>query len=100
RWIWIGGVGLAGSTGYLRVAADRHFLTDVLVGAAVGTAVGTLMPRLFDEDDSSRVPVPAVSSQLVGMGPVTHLAGRSAAPVNLQFGAGVRSLGVVGTLFP
>ena len=99
KWIWIGGVGLAGSTGYLRVAADRHFLTDALVGAAVGTAVGTLMPRLFDEDHSSGAPVPAASSQIVGMGPVTHLAGRSAAPVNLQFGAGVRSIGVVGTLF-
>ena len=97
-WIWIGGVGLAGSTGYLRVAADRHFLTDVLVGAAVGTAVGTLMPRLFDEDRSSGAPVSAVSAQIVGIGPVTHLAGRSAAPVSLQFGAGVRSIGVMGTL--
>ena len=57
------------------------------------------MPRLFDEDDSRGGPVPAVSSQIVGMGPVTHLGGRSAAPVNLQFGAGVRSIGVVGTLF-
>lgn len=35
----------AGLTGYLRIAADRHYLTDVLTGAAVGATVGTLVPR-------------------------------------------------------
>ena len=74
KWIWIAGVGLAGSTGYLRVAADLHFFTDALVAAAVGTAIGTLMPRLFDEEPSSGAPDPAASSQIVGMGPVTRLA--------------------------
>jgi PAP2 superfamily len=98
KWIWIGGVCLAGSTGYLRVAADRHFFTDALVGAAVGSAIGTLMPRLFDEDYSSGTAVPVTSSRIVGIGPVTQLARRSAAPVNLQFGAGERSIGVVGTV--
>jgi hypothetical protein len=98
KWIWIGGIGLAGSTGYLRVAADRHFLTDVLVAAGVGVAIGALMPRLFDEDYSSGAPVTAVSLQIVGVGPVTHLVSRSATPVNLQFGAGMRSIGVVGTV--
>jgi len=97
KWIWIAGVGLAGSTGYLRMAADVHFLTDALVAAAAGTAIGTLMPRLFDAGASSGAPDPAVSSQIVGMGPVTRLGSRSAAPVSLQFGAGVRSIGVVGT---
>lgn len=38
-WMWTG-VALAGATGYLRVAADKHYLTDVLVGSVVGTAVG------------------------------------------------------------
>jgi membrane-associated phospholipid phosphatase len=97
KWIWSAGVGLAGGTGYLRVAADLHFLTDALVGAAVGAAIGSLMPRLFDDESSSGAPVPAASSQIVGVGPVTRLASRSAAPVSLQFGAGVRSIGVVGT---
>jgi membrane-associated phospholipid phosphatase len=97
KWIWSAGIGLAGSTGYLRVAADLHFFTDALVAAAVGTAVGMLMPRLFDEEPSSVGSAPTESPQIVGMGPVTHLASRSAAPVSLQFGAGVRSIGVVGT---
>ena len=37
---------LAGLTAYLRIAADYHYATDVLVGAAVGTATGLLIPWL------------------------------------------------------
>lgn len=40
------GVGalLTGATGYLRIAATKHYVTDVLTGAAVGAAVGFLVP--------------------------------------------------------
>lgn len=46
------GVALAGAligvaTGALRVAADMHWATDVLAGAAVGTLVGVALPRLL-----------------------------------------------------
>jgi len=37
----------AGLTGYLRIASDRHYLTDVLMGYLVGATVGTLTPRLL-----------------------------------------------------
>jgi hypothetical protein len=40
KWIWLTGVPLAAATGYLRVAADEHYITDVLSGAAVGASVG------------------------------------------------------------
>jgi membrane-associated phospholipid phosphatase len=46
-WIWGSGLALAGTVGYLRVAADRHWLTDVAAGAAVGSAIGVAVPRLF-----------------------------------------------------
>ena len=41
-WPWVYGAGLAGAaaTGYFRIAADKHWLTDVLAGAAAGTGVG------------------------------------------------------------
>lgn len=41
-------VGLVGATAvcYLRVAADKHWLTDVLAGAAVGSTVGVGVPLL------------------------------------------------------
>lgn len=46
-WVWGVGLGLAATTGYLRIAADRHYLTDVLVGAATGLAIGIAVPRVF-----------------------------------------------------
>lgn len=39
-------VGLAAAVGMFRVMADVHHITDVLMGAAVGTAVGIALPAL------------------------------------------------------
>ncbi len=43
------GIGLAAAAGvgYLRMAADMHYLTDVLAGAAVGGLVGFAVPWFF-----------------------------------------------------
>ena len=38
--IWTGCMGLATATAYFRVAADKHYMTDVLTGALVGITVG------------------------------------------------------------
>lgn len=46
-WIWGAGLSVAAVTGYLRIAADRHYFTDVLTGAAVGVAVGVAVPYLL-----------------------------------------------------
>jgi len=45
----VAGVGftLGVGIGYLRIAADQHYLTDVLVGAAIGGLVGWAVPRIF-----------------------------------------------------
>jgi membrane-associated phospholipid phosphatase len=45
--IWVVGLPLAAATGYLRIAADKHYLSDVLVGAAVGAAFGAGIPLLL-----------------------------------------------------
>lgn len=37
---------VAGMTGYLRVAAKKHYLTDVLVGAGVGLYAGKIIPTI------------------------------------------------------
>ncbi|HKO47257.1 MAG TPA: phosphatase PAP2 family protein [Polyangiaceae bacterium] len=42
-----GTVTLAATTGALRVVGDRHYATDVLVGAMIGFAVGYGMPTLL-----------------------------------------------------
>jgi membrane-associated phospholipid phosphatase len=61
-WVWGVGMTLAASVGYLRMAGDKHYLTDVLTGAAVGTAAGIALPRLLHgrEDASGRTTSSAV----------------------------------------
>ena len=50
RWaplIWSEGFVVATAVSYLRVAADKHWLTDVLAGAVIGSAIGFAVPYLF-----------------------------------------------------
>jgi membrane-associated phospholipid phosphatase len=49
------GLPLAAATGYLRVAADRHYFTDVVGGMLVGAIVGVGIPLLFHRPMSERV---------------------------------------------
>jgi len=48
--IWGAGMALAVTTAYLRIAADRHYASDVTVGALLGAATGIAVPRLFHGD--------------------------------------------------
>jgi membrane-associated phospholipid phosphatase len=50
--IWIGTHALAAVTGFLRVQAGKHFWSDVLVGAAVGSAIGLVVPVLHKTSES------------------------------------------------
>jgi len=45
-WIWSSSLVLASGVGYLRFAAGKHFPTDIIVGAIVGSAVGYAIPKL------------------------------------------------------
>ena len=46
-WIWGLGVPLASATGYLRLAGDKHYHSDGVVGGLVGVATGLLVPRWY-----------------------------------------------------
>jgi membrane-associated phospholipid phosphatase len=48
-WPWMSAAGFtsAAAISYLRMAADRHWLTDVLTGAALGTGIGIAVPLLL-----------------------------------------------------
>jgi membrane-associated phospholipid phosphatase len=45
-WVAVVAFTAAAATGWLRVAADQHWATDVLAGAAAGAAVGWAVPTL------------------------------------------------------
>lgn len=49
-YVWASGIALSLSTEYLRMAADRHWLSDVVVGGGIGLASGLLIPRLMRRD--------------------------------------------------
>jgi membrane-associated phospholipid phosphatase len=65
-WVWLVGVPLAASTAYLRVAADKHYATDVLTGAAVGAATGWWLPGVWGPSGGARPSI--VPSALPGGG--------------------------------
>jgi len=45
-FVWGGSLVMASVVGYARIAAGKHYRTDVLVGAAVGSAIGYFIPKL------------------------------------------------------
>jgi membrane-associated phospholipid phosphatase len=55
--VWVISCSMAAVTGYLRIQAGQHFITDVLAGAVAGTAIGLLVPYLHMRP---AIPVPGV----------------------------------------
>jgi membrane-associated phospholipid phosphatase len=48
---------MAAATGIFRIMADRHWVTDVLTGAVVGSAIGILVPYLLHYQGGARAPL-------------------------------------------
>lgn len=65
--VWAGGLLFASVNGYLRLAEDRHWLTDVLAGAAMGALIGALVPRLH-LGDSQGAPAHATAAAQQALG--------------------------------
>ena len=58
-YIWTSGLALSFSVEYLRMAADKHWLSDVLIGGGVGAAAGFLVPTILRNNHEVKiVPVP------------------------------------------
>ncbi len=53
---------MATATGLLRVISDRHYLSDVLVGAAMGFLVGYLVPLAIVQEQDPALPQPAAAA--------------------------------------
>jgi membrane-associated phospholipid phosphatase len=63
--VWGTGIALSVTTEYLRMAADKHYLSDVIGGGLVGLGTGLLIPRLMRQDIKI-APVPG-GAAVVGM---------------------------------
>lgn len=48
--LWLSSIALASSTGYLRIIAGKHFLTDVIVGALIGSTVAILISESYHKN--------------------------------------------------
>jgi len=70
--VWGTLVPMAALTGFLRIAGDRHYFTDVLTGAVLGSAVGILVPLVFHgRDGKDTVPFSTEDQTPVGPGPAS-----------------------------
>lgn len=69
-WRWQSALLFAGAaaTGWLRLAGDRHWLTDVGVGAVTGTAVGLVVPLLAFHEEGAKAPAVALVPAPGGFG--------------------------------
>ncbi|MBE7454612.1 MAG: phosphatase PAP2 family protein [Kofleriaceae bacterium] len=70
RWapaLWGGGVGLSLATGYLRIAADKHWTTDVVTGWVLGAAIGYAVPRFLHRRGTEVAPIATGSTVGVAM---------------------------------
>ena len=48
--IWTGAMGLAVATGYFRLAADKHYMSDVVTGAITGVLIGRFVQNKRSRD--------------------------------------------------
>lgn len=63
-WVPILVYGLAFAQGYSRMRADKHWASDVLVGAALGYGIGTFV---VNQDRCKIKVLPIVSSNMIGL---------------------------------
>lgn len=67
-YIWGIGIPMALFVAYARMAAQKHYFTDVLVGALVGSAVGFLVPWLHQKSSNTTTPDNPISGLSIQTG--------------------------------
>jgi membrane-associated phospholipid phosphatase len=71
--VWATGLSMATTVGYLRIAADKHYFSDVVTGMIVGSIIGAGVPLLFHSASSTSNSPPSASGQALS-GPVVRSA--------------------------
>lgn len=75
--VWGAGLTMAVTVGYLRIAADKHYFSDVMTGAVVGSIMGIGIPLIFHSAISSSAssnPNPPSASGQALLAPPVHSA--------------------------
>ncbi len=66
-WIWAGSLTLAASTGYMRYRGGKHFPTDIISGAIIGSLIGWGVPKLHEVDDVTLTIAPSGGGIAIGL---------------------------------
>lgn len=69
-FVWAAAAAVPATVGYLRMRAGKHFLSDNLVGYAIGASIGILVPELHKKD--SRVSFTPASTDMYDGVAVTY----------------------------
>lgn len=56
-YVWAGSLIAASSVGYMRYAAGKHFPTDIITGAIIGSAIGYFIPYIHSSEKDSPVDI-------------------------------------------
>lgn len=54
-WVWTGSLAVASTMAGLRVAAGKHYPTDVVVGAIIGSGIGWVVPLLHKRNSPIKI---------------------------------------------
>lgn len=65
-YIWGVAAAIPATVGYLRIRAGKHFLTDNIIGYAVGAASGILIPQIHKKENKNLQIYPAMGFNLGG----------------------------------
>lgn len=80
--VWGAGLTMAGAVGWLRIAADKHYLTDVLTGVVVGSLVGVGVPMVFHGRRTDETPATTINGASASAQSLTPPP--AAAPLSIQ----------------
>ena len=66
-WMWAGSLTLAATTGYVRYQGGKHYPTDIISGAIIGSLVGWGVPKLHEVDDVNLMITPSGDGIAIGL---------------------------------
>ncbi len=66
-WMWAGSLTLAATTGYMRYQGGKHFPTDIISGAIIGSLVGWGVPKLHEVDGVNLTIAPSGGGIAIGL---------------------------------